>query len=181
MASQPHPYRLKKAILAGLVVVSAYGVPALSANLMDMVTLAEQNDQTLQAAEQKRLSIQENTPIARANLLPQIGANAGLNYSRTDIKSNGIPGAPTVIKGSGHNLGLSLNQVIYSRIDNLNLGIADLQATASRSRLCRRKTRPSFAHQHCLLCCSTSQRKSATLHSESEGIQKPVGAGTKTL
>ena len=128
MANHPHPYRLKKAILAGLVVVSAYGVPALPANLLDMVTLAEQNDQTLLAAQQKRLSIQENTPIARANLLPQIGASAGLNYSRTDIKSNGIPGAPTVIKGNGRTLGLSLNQVIYNRIDNLNLGIADLQA-----------------------------------------------------
>ena len=128
MTSHPHPHRLKKTVLAALVVIGAYGSPAFSADLMDIVTLAEQNDQTLLAAQQKRLSIQENTPIARSNLLPQIGASAGLNYSRTEIKSNGIPNAPTVIEGSGRNLGLSLNQVIYNRIDNLNLGIADLQA-----------------------------------------------------
>ncbi|OZB76292.1 MAG: hypothetical protein B7X29_09770, partial [Halothiobacillus sp. 13-55-115] len=119
---------MKKTVLAALVVIGAYGSPAFSADLMDIVTLAEQNDQTLLAAQQKRLSIQENTPIARSNLLPQIGASAGLNYNRTEIKSNGIPNAPTVIEGSGRNLGLSLNQVIYNRIDNLNLGIADLQA-----------------------------------------------------
>jgi outer membrane protein len=119
---------LKITVLAALVVIGAYGSPAFSADLMDIVTLAEQNDQTLLAAQQKRLSIQENTPIARSNLLPQIGASAGLNYSRTEIKSNGIPNAPTVIEGSGRNLGLSLNQVIYNRINNLNLGIADLQA-----------------------------------------------------
>ena len=128
MTSHLHPRRLKKTVLAALVVIGAYGSPAFSANLMDIVTLAEQNDQTLLAAQQKRLSIQENTPIARSNLLPQIGASAGLNYNRTEIKSNGIPNAPTVIEGSGRNLGLSLNQVIYNRIDNLNLGIADLQA-----------------------------------------------------
>lgn len=128
MTSHSHPHRLKKTVLAALVVIGAYGSPAFSADLMDIVTLAEQNDQTLLAAQQKRLSIQENTPIARSNLLPQIGASAGLNYSRTEIKSNGIPNAPTVIEGSGRNLGLSLNQVIYNRIDNLNLGIADLQA-----------------------------------------------------
>ena len=128
MTSHSHPHRLKKTVLAALVVIGAYGSPAFSADLMDIVTLAEQNDQTLLAAQQKRLSIQENTPIARSNLLPQIGASAGLNYSRTDIKSNGVPNAPTVIEGSGRNLGLSLNQVIYNRIDNLNLGIADLQA-----------------------------------------------------
>jgi outer membrane protein len=127
MATGLHPYRLKKTLMAGLVVISAYGMPAFPANLMDMVTLAEQNDQTLLAAEQKQLSIHENTPIARANLLPQIGASAGLDYSRTEIKSDGFPGAPSVIQGSGHSLGLSLNQVVYNRIDNLNLDIADLQ------------------------------------------------------
>ncbi|OZB76718.1 MAG: hypothetical protein B7X29_09400 [Halothiobacillus sp. 13-55-115] len=128
MKSHPQSHRLKQTVLAMLMVVGAYGTPALSANLMDIVTLAEQNDQTLLAAQQKRLSIQENTPIARSNLLPQIGASAGLDYKRTEIKSNGIPNAPTVIEGSGRTLGLSLNQVIYNRIDNLNLGIADLQA-----------------------------------------------------
>lgn len=128
MANTTHALRLKTAILASLVIACAYGAPAFSADLMQIVTQAEQNDQTLQAAEQKRLSIQENTPIAQANLLPQIAASAGLDYNRTEIKSNGIPNAPTVIKGSGRTLGLSLNQVVYNQIDNINLGIADLQA-----------------------------------------------------
>lgn len=128
--TKSHPTnRVKQIIATSVLILATYSMPALSANLLDIVNLAEQNDQTLQSAEQKRLAIQENKPIARSNLLPQVGASAGVNYSRTDIKSNGLPfaGAPSVIKGTGSTIGLSLNQVIYNRIDNLNLSVADLQ------------------------------------------------------
>ncbi|WP_407275611.1 TolC family outer membrane protein [Halothiobacillus sp. DCM-1] len=100
---------------------------AEAANLLDIVTLAQQNDASLKAAEQQRLAVEENRPIAQANLLPQIGAAAGVSYSRTDVRSGGSPTAPNPIQGSGKNLGISLNQVVYNRIDNINLGIADLQ------------------------------------------------------
>ena len=121
--------RLKQMLMA-LTIVSGtgYGLPAFSANLLDIVNLAAKNDQILKAADQNRMAIAENRPIAQSGLLPQIAGAAGLSYNRTDIQSGGLATAPSVIKGSGSNVGLSLNQVIYNRIDNLNLGVADLQA-----------------------------------------------------
>lgn len=116
-----------RSLIGLLLCAGAWGSQANAANLLDIVTLAQQNDATLKAAEQQRLAIEENRPIARANLLPQIGAAAGLSYSHTDVRSGGSPTAPNPITGTGKNIGISLNQVIYNRIDNLTLGIADLQ------------------------------------------------------
>lgn len=129
MAAAHIPLRRRPALLLSLLTLGlGYGLPAYPANLLDMYQLAEQNDQTLKAADQKRMAAQENIPIQRANLLPQIGATAGVSYSRTDVRAGGFPGAPHQIKGAGGNLGLNLNQVIYNRIDNLTLDVADLQA-----------------------------------------------------
>ncbi|ANJ67607.1 hypothetical protein A9404_09625 [Halothiobacillus diazotrophicus] len=129
MAAAHIPLRRRPALLLSLLTLGlGYGLPAYPANLLDMYQLAEQNDQTLKAADQKRMAAQENIPIQRANLLPQIGAAAGVSYSRTDVRAGGFPGAPHQIKGAGGNLGLNLNQVIYNRIDNLTLDVADLQA-----------------------------------------------------
>lgn len=129
MAAAHSSPRWKPAVLVSLLSIGlGYGLPAYPANLLDMYQLAEQNDQILKAADQKRMATQENIPIQRANLLPQIGATAGVSYNRTDIQSGGFPGAPHTIEGTGRNIGLNLNQVIYNQIDNLTLGVADLQA-----------------------------------------------------
>lgn len=129
MAAAHSSPRWKPTVLISLLAISlGYGLPAYPANLLDMYKLAEQNDQILQAADQKRMAAQENIPIQRANLLPQVGAAAGFSYNRTDIQSGGFPGAPHTIEGTGRNIGLTLNQVIYNRIDHLTLGVADLQA-----------------------------------------------------
>ncbi|MGC8697949.1 MAG: TolC family outer membrane protein [Halothiobacillus sp.] len=119
-------------ILLAIGFGAAYGLPALAdqpvTNLVEIVNLAAQNDQTLKAADQSRMAILENRPIAQSSLLPQISGVAGANYNRTDVQYGGLATAPKTIKGPSSNLGINLNQVIYNRIDNLNLGIADLQA-----------------------------------------------------
>lgn len=129
MAAVHHSFLRKPSLLVSLLVMGlGYGLPAYPANLLDIYQLAERNDQVLKAADQERMAAQENIPIQRANLLPQIGATAGINYSRTNVRSGGFPGAPHLIKGSGHHIGLNLNQVIYNRIDDLTLDVADMQA-----------------------------------------------------
>jgi len=120
---------LSTPVLTGAILLACgIGSPAWATNLIDVYNLAEQNDQTLKAAEQKRLATEQNIPIQRANLLPQVNGSGSVDYSHTDIKSGGFVGAPSTIKGSSRALGLSLSQAIYNKVDNLQLGIADLQA-----------------------------------------------------
>ncbi len=116
------------ALTGAILLACGMSTPVWAANLMDVYQQAEQNDQTLQAAEQKRLATQQNVPIQRANLLPQLNGSGALNYTRTDIKSGGFVGAPDTIKGTSRELGLSLSQAVYNRADNLQLGIAHLQS-----------------------------------------------------
>lgn len=129
----PALQRFNRLNTLALAVLMGFGVPALAAdnpanNLTDIVNLAAQNDQTLKAADQNRMAVAENRPIAQSSLLPQINGVAGASYNRTDVLSGGLATAPKTIAGAGTNLGINLNQVIYNRIDSLNLGIADLQA-----------------------------------------------------
>ena len=99
---------------------------ATAADLLDIYALAEQNDQQLRSAQQQRLSVEQNIPIQRADLLPQIGGTAGLNYTHTRALE-GAAGSSDVIKGSGRNIALNLSQTIYNRTENLQLDIAELQ------------------------------------------------------
>lgn len=129
--STPRSLHLKQTLIALILSMGAgFTLPSLAAtnNLLDIVNLAAQNDQTLKAADQNRMAVAENKPIAQSNLLPQIAGVAGASYTRTDVLSGGLATAPKTISGAGTNLGINLNQVIYNRIDSLNLGIADLQA-----------------------------------------------------
>ncbi|MFI9655006.1 TolC family outer membrane protein [Guyparkeria sp. GHLCS8-2] len=120
---------LRRAVLSVAIGVglAVGGTPAWSADLLDIYALAEQNDQQLRSAEQQRLSVEQNIPIQRADLLPQVGGNAGVDYTHTRVLDGGFPGSPDVVKGSGRNLGLSLSQTIYNRSENLQLDIAQLQ------------------------------------------------------
>jgi len=121
------PFRraaLSVAIGVGLTVASG---TTWAEDLLDVYALAEQNDQQLRSAEQQRLSVEQNIPIQRADLLPQVGGNAGVNYTRTRVLSGGFPGSSDVIDGTGRNLTLSLSQTIYNRSENLQLDIAHLQ------------------------------------------------------
>ncbi|TKA88633.1 outer membrane channel protein TolC [Guyparkeria sp. SB14A] len=121
------PFRratLSAAIGLGLALASGASV---AADLLDIYALAEQNDPQLRSAQQQRLSVEQNVPIERADLLPQVSGNAGVNYTRTRILSGIFPGSSDVIDGTGRNLTLSLSQTIYNRTENLQLDIAQLQ------------------------------------------------------
>ena len=100
---------------------------AAAADLLDVYALAEQNDQQLRSAQQQRLSVEQNIPIERADLLPQVNGSAGVGYIHRRSLEGGIPGASDVNKGSTRTLGLNLTQTIYNRTENLQLDIAELQ------------------------------------------------------
>ena len=101
--------------------------PALAEDLLDIYALAEQNDQQLRAAEQQRLSVEQNIPIERADLLPQIGAGAGIRFERTETTIGELPGFESN-DGFGGNLALTLEQTIFNRTAQLELGRAELEA-----------------------------------------------------
>ncbi|KTG17983.1 MULTISPECIES: TolC family outer membrane protein [unclassified Guyparkeria] len=124
--SLARPFRraaLSVAIGASLSLASG---AAAAADLLDIYALAEQNDQQLRSAQQQRLSVEQNIPIERADLLPQVGGTAGVNYTHTRFL-DGAAGSSDVIKGSGRNIALNLSQTIYNRTENLQLDIAELQ------------------------------------------------------
>ncbi|OZA78957.1 MAG: hypothetical protein B7X64_11640 [Halothiobacillus sp. 39-53-45] len=61
--------RFNRLSALALAILMGFGVPALAAdnpasNLTDIVNLAAQNDQTLKAADQNRMAVAENRPIA---------------------------------------------------------------------------------------------------------------------
>ncbi|WP_322521286.1 TolC family outer membrane protein [Guyparkeria halophila] len=102
------------------------GTPAWSADLLDIYSLAEQNDQQLRSAEQQRLSVEQNIPIERADLLPQVGAGAGVRFERTDTTIGEAPGTDSN-DGFGGNLGLTLEQSLFNRTAQLEVGRAELE------------------------------------------------------
>ncbi|QGT79310.1 TolC family outer membrane protein [Guyparkeria halophila] len=122
------PFRraaLSAAIGMGLSLASG---PALAEDLLDIYALAEQNDQQLRAAEQQRLSVEQNIPIERADLLPQVGATAGVNYGRTDTTIGEPAQGPDSSDGVSGDLFLRLDQTIFNRTDQLEVGRAELEA-----------------------------------------------------
>ena len=120
------PFRRAALAIAIGMGLSVTGGAASAADLLDVYALAEQNDQQLRAAQQQRLSVGQNLPIERADLLPQLRGSAGVDYTHTRVL-DGAVGSSDVIKGSGRNLALSLSQTIYNRTENLQLDIAQLQ------------------------------------------------------
>ncbi|MCL7744775.1 TolC family outer membrane protein [Guyparkeria hydrothermalis] len=124
--SLDRPFRraaLSAAIGMGLTLAAG---TAAAADLLDVYALAEQNDQQLRAAQQQRLSVEQNIPIERADLLPQVQGNAGVNYTHTRVLDGGFAGSDE-ISGTGRNVALTLSQTIYNRTENLQLDVAELQ------------------------------------------------------
>jgi outer membrane protein len=114
---------LSLAVGIGLTMTAAQ---ARAADLLDIYALAEQNDQQLRSAEQRRLSIEQNIPIERADLLPQLNTDTGANYSRSETTIGEVPGMDSS-DGVGGNLALALSQTVFNRSDQLELDRAELQ------------------------------------------------------
>lgn len=104
---------------AGLLACS----PAWAVDLVGVYELALQNDPRLRAAEYRREATGENRAIARANLLPQIGA--GGTWNRGDNETE-IPGFDETIESDidTDNYRAELRQSLYRQANYEALDIA---------------------------------------------------------
>jgi outer membrane protein len=97
--------------------------PAWAVDLVGVHDLAAQNDPRLQAAASRLEATRENKTIARANLLPQIGAGAAWN--RGDSETD-IPGFPQTIETDidTDRYGVELRQSLYRQANYESLDVA---------------------------------------------------------
>jgi outer membrane protein len=110
-------------VSAGLLVT----FPAAAVNLVGVHDLAAKNDPRLRAAEYRREATTENKNIARANLLPQIGAAGRWTRGNSKTKVPGIDIPSADIDTS--NYGVSLFQSIYDQANYESLDVARGQIT----------------------------------------------------
>ncbi|HEX7339984.1 MAG TPA: TolC family outer membrane protein [Rhodanobacteraceae bacterium] len=125
---------LPLALAATLVVTPTF---AHAEDLMQAYQQALANDPTLAGQLAQRNSTNENVPLARSNLLPQLSAGLSLNQengSTTVSNANGsmLPGA-TVGHSRTRNLSLQLNQTILNFSDYANLSAAKSQREAANA------------------------------------------------
>jgi len=95
--------------------------PAMAVDLVGVYDLALQNDPRLRAAEFRREATGENEAIARANLLPQIGAGAGWNRGNSDST---YPGFKISSDIDTNNYGAELRQSLYRQANYENMDVA---------------------------------------------------------
>lgn len=112
--------KVRKSVL-GLVGASLLlSTPAMAVDLVGVHELAVKNDARLQAADFRRQATGEQTKIARANLLPQIGAGGTWNWgsSETSIGQFDLPDSDTDTADYRANLRQSLyRQANYESLD----------------------------------------------------------------
>ena len=96
--------------------------PALAVDLVGVHDLAVKSDPRLQAAEFRREATGENRKIARANLLPQLGASGSWNWgtNKTKTPEFEFPDSDT----QNRNYGLDLRQSLYNQANYEGLDIA---------------------------------------------------------
>lgn len=105
-------------ILAGLVV----SAPTQAIDLVGVHDLARKSDPRLKAAEYRREATAENRKIARANLLPQIGATGSWNRGNSETKVPGLDIPDSDI--DNRNYGIDLRQSLYRQANYEALDIA---------------------------------------------------------
>jgi outer membrane protein len=117
-----------KSTVFGLAVAGlALSPPVLAVDLIGVYEMAVDNDPRLQSAEFRRQAAGESKAVARANLLPQIGAGAQWNRgeSTSDFQS---PNFGTVDLGTNKldtvNYDISLRQSLYRQANYESLDIA---------------------------------------------------------
>ena len=103
---------------AGLLV----STPALAVDLVGVHDMAVKSDPRLKAAEARREATGENKNIARANLLPQLGAGANWNWgtNETKVPERDFPDSDLETR----NYGLDLRQSLYRQANYESLDIA---------------------------------------------------------
>ena len=96
--------------------------PALAVDLVGVHDLALKSDPRLRAAEFRREATGENRKIARANLLPQLGASG--SWNRGTIKAKTPEGEFPDSDIQTRNYGLDLRQSLYNQANYEGLDIA---------------------------------------------------------
>ena len=111
-------------VLCALVLFSA---PAAAVDLVGVHDLALKSDPRLRAAEYRRDATGENRKIARANLLPQIGAGGNWTWgeTRTEIAGRDLPDSDTDTRVYE----ATILQSIYNQANYESLDIARGQIT----------------------------------------------------
>ena len=77
-------------LLCLLCAVALFSTSAEAVDLVGVHDLAIDNDPRLQAAEFRREATGEQRYIARANLLPQLGASGSWNWGNSDTDIPGL-------------------------------------------------------------------------------------------
>jgi outer membrane protein len=115
--------KLLSLVSAGLLI----SLPAMAVDLVGVHDLARKSDPRLKAAEFRREATAENRKIARANLLPQIGASGSWNWgtSKTKVPQLDIPDSDI----DNRNYGIDLRQSLYRQANYEALDIARGQIT----------------------------------------------------
>jgi outer membrane protein len=96
--------------LLALAVLLAIGAPATGDDLVKVYGRAVEQDAKIREARATRDAAQENVPLARAQLLPNVSATAAANQNHLERKATGN----TLGYGSG-TAALSVTQPIYRR------------------------------------------------------------------
>jgi outer membrane protein len=113
--------------LYGLALALTFPMTAKAEDLWQVYQLALANDAQYQQAKYAYEAAQQNAPIARSSLLPQIELTGNYTDTRNEITETSAPGfAPTgVNKYNDTGLGVTLGQTIYNHEFWMNLKQAD--------------------------------------------------------
>lgn len=110
---------LQSILLTTVFFIYGNAYSAQDADLLSVFQQAVENDPTYQSVNANRLSIQENVPISRANLLPNVTGAANTTWNKVNID---IPGTPSVQDGfvvagdnsfNSHGYSLNITQPIF--------------------------------------------------------------------
>lgn len=81
---------IKRSLFCLIAASLSLSGPARAVDLVGVYNLAIEKDPRLRAAEYRREATAENKAIARANLLPQLGASGSWNWGNTETKVPGL-------------------------------------------------------------------------------------------
>jgi len=116
-------FKLLCLVSVGLLISTS----AMAVDLVGVHDLALKSDPRLQAAEFRREAVGENRKIARANLLPQIGASGAWNWGSNKLKTPNRDFPDSDVQN--RNYGLDLRQALYRQANYEALDIARGQIT----------------------------------------------------
>lgn len=124
---------MKKTLLAAAI-AAAYWTPALGADLLSVYREARMADPQYAAARAAYAAGQEKAVQGKAGLLPQLSANANVNYNNTDARFNVFfPGAQRDFGTRSY--GVQLTQPLFRPQNLSGYEQGKLQALASEIQL----------------------------------------------